>query len=345
MPVRSWDDIIEQPVAVDQLRLAWRSDRLPHGLIFSGPVGVGKATTAAFLSQLFLCEAPEGDQPCGKCEACRSFIAGGHPDFHIITKELIRYHDKTGKSKGIDLSIHVIRPEVVERASRKSSMGRGKAFVIEQADLMNAAAQNALLKTLEEPAGRTLLILLTDSIGQMLPTIRSRCQTIRFGQLSPAAVLHEVQQRGIAAATAQKAVKVAGGSIGIALRWIEDGVVETAGELIEQLDQIFAGKSADALPDWFKAAAETYAGKQLKRDELSSKDQANREGLSLYLRLASDDVRARLRAETDEDRLERLCTVIDAVGRAEQYLDSNVNVALIFQQLAIALETASVAAG
>jgi DNA polymerase-3 subunit delta' len=339
--MKRWTQILEQPTAVDQLRRAIGTDRLPHGLIFAGPVGVGKATTASFLSQWFLCEKPNGDEPCGQCESCRAFSTGAHPDYHVITKELIRYHDKTGKSKGIDLSIHVIRPEVVERASRKANMGRGKVFIIEQADLMNPAAQNALLKTLEEPPGRTLLVLLTDAIGIMLPTIRSRCQVIRFGQLSDATVAAELKKRHIAPALAQKAAAVSGGSLGIALRWIEDGVIDSVEQLLQQLDHIFAGQPADALPDWFKTAADVYAEKQLKRDELGSKDQATREGLALYLRLSADHVRARLRTETDPDRLERNCGLIDAIVRAEGYLDANVNVALVFQQLAVAMEAAA----
>src|SRR5207302_11238363 len=135
----------------------YEADQLPHGMIFAGPVGVGKGTTAAALAALWLCEKPNNATPCGKCESCRVFDAGNHPDYHVITKELIRYHDKTGTSKGIDLSIHVIRPEVVDKAAMKPGMGRGKVFVIEQAELMNAPAQNSLLKTLEEPAGRSLL--------------------------------------------------------------------------------------------------------------------------------------------------------------------------------------------
>src|SRR5439155_23785955 len=111
------------------------------------------------------------------------FDAGNHPDYHVITKELIRYHDKTGKSKGIDLSIKVIRPELVDAAGRKAAMGRGKVFVIEQAELLNTQAQNAMLKTLEEPLGRTLIILLTDQPDVLLPTIRSRCQLLRFSPL------------------------------------------------------------------------------------------------------------------------------------------------------------------
>lgn len=336
--MRTWADILDQPGAVEQLRRAYAADRLPHGMIFAGPAGVGKAGTAAVLARLFLCEAPRGDAACGRCESCRAFDGGGHPDYHVVTKELIRYHDKTGKSKGVEFSIQVIRPEVVEKASRGSVMGRGKVFVLEQAEFLNAQAQNGLLKTLEEPSGRTLLVLVTDAVGQLLPTIRSRCQTVRFGELPEATVRAELEGRGVPAAAAAKAAGVAGGSLGVALRWLEDGVVEAVDQLMVQLDAAAAGRPADALPDWFEAAAAAYAEKQMARDELGSKDAAKREGLGLYLKVAADHVRRRLRVETDPGRLERDCAVIDAVVRAEQYLDANVNVAIVFQQLAGAVE-------
>jgi DNA polymerase-3 subunit delta' len=332
------NDIFGQDAAMTRLRRAFVADRLPHGLIFAGPVGVGKATAARALAGLFLCEKPAGDLPCGQCESCRAMQGNAHPDYHVIIKELIRYHDKTGKSKGIDLSIHVIRPEVVEKAARKAVMGRGKVFVIEQAELMNAAAQNALLKTLEEPPGRTLLMLLTDQPGVMLPTIRSRCQVVAFASLDPALVLRELQKRGVSQSDAADAVRFAGGSLGVALRWIEDGVIEPAGELVRQVDDIFAGQPAGDLADWFKSAADAYAEKQLQRDELGSKDQATREALTLYLRLAADHIRAKLALEAEPDELEQACSAIDAIARAEEYLDANVNIPLIFQQLTVALE-------
>src|SRR5207244_10003726 len=151
---------------------AWRADRMPHAMLFAGPVGVGKATTARALGALWLCGNPQGDAPCGKCESCRLFDAGNHPDYHVILKELIRYHDRTGTSKGIDLSIHVIVPELLDKAALKSALGRGKVFVIEQAELLNSSAANAMLKTLEEPPGRTIIILLTDQPELLLPTIK-----------------------------------------------------------------------------------------------------------------------------------------------------------------------------
>src|SRR3954468_17176987 len=141
----TFNDILDQSSAIDWLTRAYESDHMPHALVFAGPVGVGKATTARALAELWLCEKPKGTKPCGACDSCRVFDAGNHPDFHLITKELIRYHDKTGKSKGISLSIDVIRPELIDAAGRKAVMGRGKVFVVEQAELMMPQAQNAML--------------------------------------------------------------------------------------------------------------------------------------------------------------------------------------------------------
>jgi DNA polymerase-3 subunit delta' len=335
--MKTLGDIFEQPSAVDGLRKAYVADRLPHGLLFVGPVGVGKAATAGALGALFLCENPKQDVPCGHCDSCRVFEAGNHPDYHVVTKELIRYHDKGGKSKGIELSIHVLRPELVEPANRKPMMGRGKVFVVEQAELMNTAAQNAILKTLEEPAGRTLIILLTDQPESLLTTIRSRCQTFRFGSLRFETVVTQLRKRGIAESAAADAATFSRGSLGTALKWIEDGVIAPAGELIKQLTQLLQGEPPENLAAWFKSAAESYAEKQLERDELASKDQATREGLNLYLRLAADHFRAQLASDPDPRQLERACAAIDGIARAEFYLDANVNVPIIFQQLTLTL--------
>ena len=331
-------DILGQTPAIQWLERAYLAERLPHGMIFAGPVGVGKATTARALAALFLCEKPKDTTPCGKCESCRVFQANTHPDYHVITKELIRFHDRTGKSKGIDLSIHVLRPELIEPAGRKAVMGRGKVFVVEQAELMNPQAQNALLKTLEEPAGRTLIILLTDQPGGMLPTIRSRCQTVRFAALDEGTARKELERRGIDARQAAEAAALARGSLGVALKWIEDGVVDPARQLVGHVDAAFGGRPPDDLPGWFRKAADSYAEKQLARDELASKDQATREGLTLYLTIAGDRVRRKLAEHDDPAELERACAAIDAIARAETYLDANVNTAVVLQQLALSLE-------
>jgi DNA polymerase-3 subunit delta' len=273
-------------------------------------------------------------------EPSRRFSSAKSPgDYHVIYRQLARLESEKVKAK--DLTADVVREFLISKAANKSVVGVGKVFVIEEADLMNTTAQNALLKTLEEPAGRTLIILLTDQPDALLPTIRSRCQLIRFVSLHESVVKEQLQKRGITKDAAASAAKVSDGSLGLALRWMEDGVIDAAQQLNRILEGIASGQVASVLQEWFKSAAEGYATKQLERDPLASKDQATREGLVLYLKLTAQFFRCRLiELKDDPDALERNCAAIDAVVRAESYLESNVNIPLVFQQLVGALEEA-----
>lgn len=344
-----FDDIVGQDEAIELLRSAVAADRLAHGLIFAGPAGVGKATTAAALAGMLLCKRPGKAGACGSCESCRLLDSGNHPDFHRITRDLIRYHDKTGKSKGIDLSVNVLRPELMDPASRTAALGGAKVFVIEEAHTMNLPAQNAILKTLEEPAGRTAIILLTDQSDALLPTIRSRCQMVRFRALPDQWVREQLAARKIEPETARVAADFSEGSLGAALSLIESGAVARAGWLSQRLTEM-AGPAAGAarlsgiteLADWFKSAADDFAKKQLERDELASKDAATRQGLDLYLRLASKSLRstlARLAQSGDAAAMEQICRAIESIAQAQTYLDANVNVAVVLQQLSGDLST------
>ncbi len=263
--------------------------------------------------------------------------AGSHPDFHFITKELARLHDKSGTSKATQIAIQVIRQELTAPAGRKPSLGRGKVFLIEEAELMTVAAQNALLKTLEEPLGRTLVVLLTVSSAALLATVRSRCQTIRFGGLDLKWIARQLAERGNDSATAKVAAEMSDGSIGDAIRWIEDAAIEPAEAVIERVDAVLAGKKAEDLPELLKKSAEGLAQKRLDRDPLASKDAATRNGLEVFLSVVSRRLRRDLAEQKDSDRLEKTCRCIEAVALAEKYLDANVNVSLVLEQLGLTL--------
>jgi DNA polymerase-3 subunit delta' len=316
--------ILDQRRVIDQIAGSLAADRLPHGVIFAGPPGVGKATTAIALAKLFLA----GDNAA---YAARLIDAGTHPDFHLITKELVREIKKT--SKATTLSVDVIRDHLLAPAAHKSITGVGKVFVVEEADLMQHQAQNALLKTLEEPAGRTLIVLLTPRPEDLLPTIRSRTQTLVFAALSDKTVFNQLKLKGVDPKTAELATRLADGSLGTALLWAEDGVVERARDLVAHLDGLLMGRPTADLGDWLKSAADAYAARQIERDPLSSKDFATRNGIGVYLRLAARHLRGVLRETDDPDRLENVCCAIDAIAACERYLDGNVNIALALQQL------------
>ncbi|HEV8291090.1 MAG TPA: DNA polymerase III subunit, partial [Tepidisphaeraceae bacterium] len=273
-------DIFGQDAAINWLSQTYAEDRLPHGLIFSGPAGVGKATTSRALATVFLCEKPKAGNPplpCGKCQSCTLMAADTHPDLHVLYKELIRLTKADVVAK--EFSIDLIRDYLVTPANRKPNMGRGKVFVIERADTMTPEAQNAALKTLEEPEGRALIILLTDQVNCLLPTIRSRCQTIPFGCLPEPLVRKELEKRGLNKTDASDAASFTDGSLGLALRWHEEGIIPYARELRQRIDALIAGKGAQDLPQWLKAVSDDYVERQIARDKATSKTQATRDAL------------------------------------------------------------------
>ena len=335
MPLPTFDAILDQEKPLAWLGRALAADRLPHGLIFAGPPGVGKATTARALATLYLCPRPDGAAPCGRCESCRLMSAQPptHPDFATVYRQLRRIEKKDAVAK--DLAIDVVRQYLVAPANLKPALGHGKVFVVEEAHLMNPNAQNSLLKTLEEPFGRTLILLLTDQPDQLLPTIKSRTQLLRFNALDESLVARELANRDIDPATAKIAAALSEGSLGSALQWIEDGVIPAAGQLHKLLDDLLANRPLNTdLGDWFKSAAEAHAKKQQERDPNASLDQAKREALSLYLRLAAQRFRRVLRESGDPAQLDLACTALESIAQADDYLDANVNIPLIFQQLA-----------
>jgi len=336
-----------QSRAIAQLQRSLAAGRLASTWLFSGPQGVGKFTLAMELARTVMCDKPlrgknggrvpqlPGDfvltLPCGVCESCRAVASGGHPDMHIITRQLIRYHDKGGKSKGTTLSIDVIRGEITgdqaegkeAKIAKRAFRGRGKFFIIDEADLMEGQAQNALLKTLEEPPPETYLILVTTSPGELLSTIRSRSQLVEFGELPEGVMVPALAEAGLSAADAALMGRLARGSLGRALRWIEDirviekkkareggggddeettdkytpeGILAWARELGAVLDRLVAGRNgaSDVAGVMAKFAGE-FAGLALERDKLASADRAKRDGIQLLMAMAGEWFADRLR--------------------------------------------------
>ena len=332
----SFKQIHGQDAAIELIRRAYAIDRLPHGLLLAGPAGVGKGTTAAVVAALFLCERPQANEPCGQCASCKVFEAGNHPDYHVIAKELVWLYNEDSAAK--ELSVEVMREHLIVPAGRKPAMNRGKVFVIEQAEVMSVGAQNACLKTLEEPPGRALIILLTDQPNALLATIRSRCQMVRFAALDEPFVRRELQNRGVPAADVADLAGLADGSLGLALRWWEDGILPHARQLKQRLQGLLEAKAILDLPEFFKGASDEYVEMYQKRDDRFAKTQLAREALTIYFRQAAQFFRRQLADEQEGEVLERLCGSIEAISRAQEHLDTNVNNALIFQQLAVTLE-------
>ena len=170
---------------------------MASSFLFAGPDGIGKRTFAVKLAQALLCEnsPEEALDPCEHCPACIQVDAGTHPDFQLISKP----EDKSFIP--LELLIgdkeHRRREGLCRHIALKPYMGR-KIAVIDDADYLNAEGANALLKTLEEPPPRSVLILIGASPAKQLPTIRSRCQLVRFQPLDADAVAQLLSAQGIA---------------------------------------------------------------------------------------------------------------------------------------------------
>lgn len=210
---QDWGDICGHAGIIRRLRSLAAAERLPHALLLSGPEGVGKRRTARVLARTLLCRA-QSDAPCGHCEACRTMAAGVHPDYFETAPEV------RGKSAAM-IRTDAVR-EILVAASGAPVSAERRIILIDGADRMNEAAANRLLKTLEEPEGNVLFILVTNAYDAVLPTIRSRAVRIAFGALPRTEIEAALEQRG--AADAGAAAALADGSLGRACVLAAEGL-------------------------------------------------------------------------------------------------------------------------
>jgi len=201
--------------------------RLPHALLLAGRAGLGKGYFARRLAASLLCtqRAADGDA-CGQCQSCHLVRAGSHPDLIRVEPE------SEGK---------MIRIDAIRQLSDKSMLAAQEAsfrvIVIEPADAMNRAAANALLKTLEEPASRTVLVLVSSQADRLMPTIRSRCQLVRFAVPPREQVMQWVE--GVTEGADPEALyAISGGAPLTLLRAAEEQWLDTDQALIEELSQL-----------------------------------------------------------------------------------------------------------
>lgn len=170
-------------------QLLARQENLPQALLIHGPRGTGKLDLARRFSQLVLCETARAQAPCGKCDGCRWFLGGQHPDFRQVEPEALAPlqeadEDASAPSKTAKPS-HEIKVDQVRGLADFLNIGshRGKRrlALFHPAETMNPNAANSLLKSLEDPASGACFILVSDNAKALLPTVRSRCISLPVG--------------------------------------------------------------------------------------------------------------------------------------------------------------------
>jgi DNA polymerase-3 subunit delta' len=297
---------------------AMRGRRLAHGLLFSGPSGVGRERAARGLAAGLVCER-QGDDlvhapfGCGECRGCRRALAGSHPDVHLVMSEAeaVRrgLQSADGKKQpSPDILVDTVR-ELAVRLRMASFEGGARVAILLDAHRMNVSAQNALLKTLEEPAEGTWIILVVPHERTVLPTIASRCLRLAFAPLSEADVARVLRGQGVA--DAEVRARHAEGSVARALAWDPAASGAAGAELLRVLT---AGTSAERMD-----AAEALG-----------KERSDVDGALLDL---ERHIAAEMRRADGALPWHRAAPLLEAIHETRQAIAQNANVQLTLEEL------------
>jgi DNA polymerase-3 subunit delta' len=279
--VSVFDDLVGQERVVAQLQAAaadaarvvaggaGAAGGMTHAWLFTGPPGSGRSVAARAFAAALQCETPPqaGGPGCGHCEACAQSLAGAHADVAVVVPE------------GLSLKVAEAR-EIIVRSSRAPTRGRWQVTLIEDADRLTESGANALLKALEEPPPRSVLLLSAPSVEDLLPTIRSRCRLVPLRTPPAAAVASVLVDRdGVDPAMAAFAAQAAQGHIGRAKRLATDEEARR-----ERRDVLSLPKSLQGVGSALSAAADLVDAAKEEAERLSTtRDAAEKESLATAL--------------------------------------------------------------
>ncbi|MBQ7454783.1 MAG: DNA polymerase III subunit delta' [Selenomonadaceae bacterium] len=225
----AWQNLFGHASTVEHLKKNIAEENFPHAVIFSGAEGIGKRLAAEICAAALLCENPHDGEACGVCENCHLVAAHTHPDFYVVEAE----STKTTRN----IKIGQIRAMQTEAALRPINSAR-RVVIIDGAELMNNAAANCLLKTIEEPPSQTIFILLTANRSSLLMTIRSRCMTVNFDKLTAKKIRDALTAQGVDDSEAARLSIIADGSFGRALKLKDSGGAELRETALTTLEKI-----------------------------------------------------------------------------------------------------------
>jgi DNA polymerase-3 subunit delta' len=317
----NFDSFIGNRKIIDRLRAKLREGRFPHGLIFSGPTGVGKHTAALMIAKALNCtQATTPDDFCDRCPSCRKIEAGTHSDVMTISVEEDASQIKIAQVRHV-LSILEFQP----------LEGRNKIFIIDPADMMNAEAANALLKGLEEPPENSYFFLITVNVHELLLTVRSRSQVYNFTPLA----LDELRQHGV---SDDLALRWSEGSIGHA-RSLDVARLKSERELMLDFLETVVTSTEEQFQDLLGASSDLGRAKQGFEERM--KILAVLLADVLYLKegvdgkLVNQDLRDRLAQVVKRASVDRIVKMADFLGFIESSLKNHVNRQMLTDMLAI----------
>jgi DNA polymerase-3 subunit delta' len=330
----SWSKLQGHRERIDAFRQIMARGRLAHAYLFVGPAGIGKHRFASELAKSLLCEAKgrvKGTlDACDQCDACLLVDAGTHPDLFQVA----RPEDKN------EFPVQLMR-EFSAGFYLKAARGRFKVGIVNDADDLNDESANCFLKTLEEPPPGTVLILVGTSLDRQLPTIKSRCQLVRFAPLTDDQVRTVLCEQGVSEqAMLDRLVRLSGGSPGQALALADEELWKFRRELLDGLTK--PKVPSVELGRRFTAFAEE-AGKEgsLQRQRAGQVLRLLVEALTDVLRVqagaaarsaepAELPLLARLAERADRDKIDAL---VERCLETEAHLGRYVQISLVLEAL------------
>jgi DNA polymerase III subunit delta' len=317
-----FSEIIGHEKQLETLRQSLLNGRLHHAYLFIGPDGIGKRTLGLAMAQAIHCAELENDF-CGGCGACRAIQAGNHADVRVL-------EPMTNKK---DISIQQVR-ELEKALSLRSFSGRHKVAIIDPATLMNWAAQNALLKTLEEPPQGCVLILIASNAGGLLPTVRSRAFALSFGPLPRQLIVDFLIRKDKTREQAEFLAVLAMGSLGTASKIDKEKMIEKRLEWMKMLVSLRAGDYRAALN-----AAEALAGN--REETLKFLEWAGlwyRDLLSFRIAHTPDqvvnvDMLPQIEEQSAAMEEDDLFSLLSKTGEASQLIQRNLNRRMVLEDL------------
>ncbi len=333
MSTKTWTELIGHAEIRGWLQIALRRRRLAGSFLLVGPAGVGKKTVAKLIARTLLCERVAAAEmaPCGACEGCVQVDAGTHPDLIVVKKP----EDKST----IPLDLLIGRPEVrmqegfCRDVRLRPFRGGRKVAIIQDADYLNEEGANCLLKTLEEPSADAVIMLISTSEQRQLPTIRSRCRTLRFATPGGADAIRLLREKYAIQADDERilaAVELAAGDMHIAAQLLSgDG---------DQFYQTIRERLADEHPDPIALSRIITEHVDGAGKEASKRRDAMRDVFSM----AVQHYRGRMRADANQQQVTPTTLArLDRSIRALREVDRSANQATLIECYAADIATAT----
>lgn len=326
--MRKFSEVVGHKRIINHLKNAIERKKPSHAYIFHGEDGCGKRLVADIFAAGLLCESG-GDEPCGKCRSCLQFETANHPDIIRVTHE-----------KSI-ISVDDIRSQLVNEMQIKPYSSAYKIFIVDEAERMNEQAQNALLKTLEEPPEYGVIILLSNNINSFLDTILSRAVALPF---LPAGrdeiVKFLMSKKQVPDYQARLAAACSGGNPGLALTWVDSEEFserrEKSLDILRKMGRLDSETIFVTAKEWAKEKEEIQFFIRLL--EVWVRDVLYVKSTGKYERCMFREERSYIDTQATMLSYDRLGEILEGAVTLRGRLDSNVNTEISFESFLLLLK-------